>query len=121
MKRGRIEVSTIRPDESMDLRVNTHLVENYFVCQWPKQLARKYWSKVDNLCRSIVESDLNPMGTNNLERNNSMNWMVHSIQTCCTPNLKICNEALVPIGYPGARASCPRRLIRAALTPSISV
>ena len=121
VKCGGIEVGAIRPDERMDLSVNTHLIEEHFIYQRSEQLTRKYRSKVDNLGRFIVETDFDPMGTNNLERNDSMYWMTHAIHICCVPNLKICSEAIVPIGFPGARASCPRRLIRAALAPSFSI
>ena len=111
----------LRPDECMHFRINAYLIEKRFIRQRSEQLALKYWSKIDILSRLIVKSDMNPIGSDNLERNDSVNWMIHSIQTCCTPNLKIRNEAGVTIGFPGARASCPRRLIRAVLARSLSI
>ena len=85
MKRRRIEVSAIRPDECMHLGINAYLIEEHFIHQRSEQLALKYWSKVDNLGRFIIESDLNPMGTDNLKRNDSVNWMTHAILTYRCP------------------------------------
>ena len=67
VKRGWIKVSTIRPDECLHLRVNTHPIKKYFIYQWSKQLALKNWSKIDDLSRCIVEPDPDSIVANNLE------------------------------------------------------
>ena len=67
VKRGRIKVSTIRPDECMHFRIDTHLIKKHFIHQRSEQLALKNWSKIDNLSRFIIESDTDPTGPNNLK------------------------------------------------------
>ena len=67
VKRGRIKISTIRPDECVHLRINPHLIKKQFIHQRSKQLALENWTKIDYLSRLIVESDFDLVGLNNLE------------------------------------------------------
>ena len=79
VKRGWIKVSTIGPDECMDLGINTHLIKEHFIHQRSQQLALENWTKIDFLCRFIVESDIDPMRPNNLKFNDFIDRMTHSI------------------------------------------
>ena len=63
----------------MYLRVNTHLIKKHLIYQGSKQLALENWTKINDLSRFIVESDMDPMRPNNLKFNDFIDWMTHSI------------------------------------------
>lgn len=79
VKRGWIKIGAIGPDERMDLGVDTHLIKEHFIHQRSEQLALENWTKIDFLCRFIVESDIDPMRPDNLKFNDFIDRMTHSI------------------------------------------
>ncbi len=79
VKRGRIKVSTIGPDECMHLGIDTHLIKEHFIHQRSEQSARKNGTKIDYLSRFIVETDFDPMFPNDIKFNDFIDRMTHSI------------------------------------------
>jgi hypothetical protein len=57
MERGGIEVGAVGPNESVDFRINSHLIEYGQISQRPKKLSGQYWPKVNHLLGVVIELD----------------------------------------------------------------
>jgi len=77
VQRGRIEIGPIGPDQSMNLRVDSNLIENGQIPEGSKQLTRKHGMEIDQLFRAIVELHPQSIGGHVLERFDSINRMQH--------------------------------------------
>jgi hypothetical protein len=68
----------------VDLRIKRHLVKDRRIAQGPEQLAGKYWAKVDDPRRTIVECHAKRKWRNDPKRANAMYWVPHtsSLQWC---------------------------------------
>ena len=54
VKRGRIKISTIRPDECMHLRITTYLIKKKCIHQRSEKLALKNWTSFAMLVFSTL-------------------------------------------------------------------
>jgi len=57
MKRRRVEIGAVRPDESAGLGIQSHLIEDRRILERPKEHTAKNRREIDTLLGSVVECD----------------------------------------------------------------
>jgi hypothetical protein len=78
VKRGRIEVCSRRPHESVHLRVELDLVEESRISKRPEHVAEQHRTEVNDLRRAVVEVDPQTCPAKAVKRCDSMEWMTHA-------------------------------------------
>ena len=73
-----VQISPVRPYQSMDFRVNPNLVEQGSVTQWTKQFALEYGSEINNLFRAVVETNSKRIGRLDFKRSDAIYGVDHA-------------------------------------------
>lgn len=55
MKRGRVEVSAVRPYHRMNFRVDAHLVKKGAITEGTKEFSTENWRKIDPSLQAVRE------------------------------------------------------------------
>lgn len=72
VKRGGIEVGSVRPHERVRLCVESDLSEELRISKWTEQLAGQHWCEVDLLLRAVLERHSQGVGAETFERTNAV-------------------------------------------------
>jgi len=67
MQRRRIEIRAVRPDQSVNFRIDAHLIENSQIPQRAEKFAGEDWLKIDDLFSRVVKSNTQSVGRLNLD------------------------------------------------------
>ncbi len=78
MQGSRVPVSPVRPNQSMDFRVNLNLVEQRDITKWPKPFALQYGLEINNLFRAVVETNSKRVRCLYFKRNHSIYGAAHA-------------------------------------------
>src|SRR3972149_2014132 len=78
---GRIEVCSVRPNQRMHLRINSHLIEHRQVPQRAEKLASQNTLQVDRLLRAVIEKHTQRVRSLDLNRFNSIDGMGHLLDS----------------------------------------
>ena len=77
-KRGWIEVCTVGPNESVDFRVDSHLVEQSQITQRPVEFARQHGAEINRLLCSVIKPYIQNVRTVDFDCANFVNRMTHA-------------------------------------------
>jgi len=106
MQSGRIEVGSIRPNQRVDLRVDSDAVKDVHVVKRRVQLTEQHRPEVNGLSGVIIETNPECMGRNDFETDDAINWMTHS---------SILTVRWVPASFPVARFPSPPSILADAI------
>ena len=73
----RIEVGSIRPNNSMDLRVESDLGKDKRIAEGTIKFPFENWLKIDGAGQSVVEAQFQSVGHDVLDGGNAINGMGH--------------------------------------------
>jgi hypothetical protein len=112
-----IEVRSIWPNQCVDFRVDSNLIEYFDIAQRPEKLSMKNRPKIDRLSGPVLELYPERVGTNDFEGPDFMNSVWHiviatvQLEWACVPlaiepsHLLTHSDAIPPKLQPGVAAS----------------
>src|SRR6185369_7690700 len=77
VKSSGFKVASVWPDQRMNLRINSNLVEEFQIAQRPEQFTCQYRLKINDLFRFVIKSDPESVGRKNSERLNAIDAVLH--------------------------------------------
>jgi len=76
---SRIEIRAVRPNQSLHLGINRHLIKHLKIAKGPVHLPHQYWKKIDRLLRPVFETNAQSISADNQKRTHAMNRMIHIV------------------------------------------
>src|SRR5262245_45935881 len=110
MQSGGVEVGSIRPNQCVDLRVDSDLVKDFHIVKRRVQLTEEHRPEVNGLSGVIIEMNPECVGRNDFDTDDAINWMTHS---------SILTVRWAPVSFPVARFPSPPSILADAIRPKL--
>ena len=73
VQRRRFKVTAVRPDQRVNFRIDSDLIEQSRIMERAEQFSRQHRLEVDHLFAAVIESNSQRLGRNDLKRLDAVN------------------------------------------------